>query len=490
MKRFLFTCVIVLAGISRGVCENLADVSVRPGVALYAETVSIPSLSGILAASVIRVRDVFMDMGRFYPANGRDLETEKENLDNEADADTGAARRLGCDLCVRLKCSGDGRNYYLLMTVIPLREEYRSLAREIRLHSRVPLNLPALAAREIAFLHENIPLKITVTGRKGDDATIIDAGQWHGLRQGTFRLEGGGTIEVLRCGRYAGVCRISPERKEDSFLVDILPDVKPLIRLIEDDIDANTHKRYSIDDLIPGSDPGQRFVEALCIINPGANLCLPGYGASLATGYLGFQNPRYDAVGITVSTATVFLHFMTPVFATGFRGNFAPWIQDPDKPDPVYRFGIYAWATVPMAYSAAFLDSLAVQYKAFEKLPPFFRDRDTAACVLSFLVPGGGLFYKGHRMTGWVYYFTEIPLGAAGCWMGSGKGAIVAFSLLGSVKVIDMVHAFFVEPSYGYYTREYSRGEISTLSLTPGISMSPAGEPVVRLGLTMPLMDR
>ena len=455
----------------------------RQGVAIFADNVSSASLSGILTASAIRAAEVFSRLGRFYPADERKLAAAYEKTGNQPGSDIEAARAINCNLCLKLNCTSDGQVYYLTLVIIPLGNEYKSLGREIRLKTRIAANLPALVAREIAYLHTGIPLKADIVERKGPLLTI-NAGQWHGLSVREYHLRGGVILNVLRTGRYESMCSIKPERKDASITVDIFPDVKPVVASIDEEIDADTYRRYAIDELIPGSDPQQRFAESMCVINPGANLCMPGYGSYLATGYLGFQNPRYDVTGIAVSASTVMLHILTPVFATGFRGNFLPWIQDADKNDHVYRTGIYLWGTLPMAFSAGFLDSLAVQYAASEKLPPFFRDRDTAAAVLSLMVPGGGLFYKGHRPWGWFYYFTEIPLGAAGCWIGSGKGAVVAFSLLGFVKVVDMVHAYIAKPGYPFFTRELERGEENTVSFSPGVSFTPEGESVLRIGLT------
>ena len=58
----------------------------------------------------------------------------------------------------------------------------------------------------------------------------------------------------------------------------------------------------------------------------------------------------------------------------------------------------------------AFLDQLAHQFKTNNVLPPFFMNRNETALVLSLLIPGGGMFYKGHRLPGWGFYLSEMFL--------------------------------------------------------------------------------
>ena len=241
--------------------------------------------------------------------------------------------------------------------------------------------------------------------------------------------------------------------------------------------DASIHnlvRRKGTEAMLLENSPGEkRLFEGICIINPGGNLLLPAYGAYLSTHYMGFDNPEPSTPGLVAAAVFTGTQLTLPVVLTGFRANFFPWVHDRDKSDSMNRLHVFLWGTLPVTYTTAFLDQLAYQYHRAEVLPPLFESRDSFAVTLSALFPGGGLFYKGHRLYGWGYYSSEMI--AAGILAYQGTGNITgkaALATLGGLKLVEILHAWLVEPSYRVYTLEMEEGkhmpEISMGVYSPG----------------------
>jgi hypothetical protein len=105
----------------------------------------------------------------------------------------------------------------------------------------------------------------------------------------------------------------------------------------------------------------------------------------------------------------------------------------------------------------AYLDQLAYQMKRHRYLPPFFENRNLAALGISAVIPGGGLFYKGHRMLGWGFYITEMGLLGAGLYRLYDPDGKYIFIALGALKAAELITAFFVPTGYPFFNRELAR---------------------------------
>jgi hypothetical protein len=143
---------------------------------------------------------------------------------------------------------------------------------------------------------------------------------------------------------------------------------------------------------------------------------------------------------------------------TRFQGNFYPWVRDSDKPARVQNLQIFLWSTIPLTFSAGYFDQLAYQFHRTEYLPPFFLYRDNMAAFLSAVVPGGGLFYKGYRLPGWGYFFTEMSLAgyAVYNWDRGNRGRY-ALSAAGIIKLLEIVNAYLIPSSYRFFNLEVDR---------------------------------
>jgi hypothetical protein len=119
---------------------------------------------------------------------------------------------------------------------------------------------------------------------------LIDAGRWHGLSEGTWRTSAG-RIEIVSAGNYESLARAGAETVEGARITfPVTVRAEKAARDIEALLARNAIAAYGIGPtLLHNGDDEARFIEGLCLINPGGNVCLPGYGAYLSTAYLGFE---------------------------------------------------------------------------------------------------------------------------------------------------------------------------------------------------------
>ena len=317
--------------------------------------------------------------------------------------------------------------------------------------------IPVKLARVAATLHKDLRLRMTVESC-GPEICTINAGQWHGLKKGRYSTRETGDLQVLSVRRYRStVVRTGGMKKGTLLTGSELADPRLLIEELDRKLEKQIVRRYGAENtLLKGNDPEKRFIEGACIINPGANFCLPGYGGHLATGYLGFKDMKPHIPGVVATASLMVMHFTLTEMFTGFRSNFAPWIQDGDKSKGMKNLHIFLWASLPVTMTVGWLDQLAHQYGRVKSLPPFFEGHDGAAAVMSFVCPGAGLFYKGYSLTGWSYYGIEMTLASLAAWYGGQKGNTWIWLLagLGGVKILEVVHAWLVEPDFSVYQFE------------------------------------
>lgn len=460
------------------------------GVVIFGAPRGSEALTALTLESMDALRRTFSECGRFMPVENYRLRQVMRAFGEGESPETAyrkMAEALEVDLYVVVTVAQAGSMYSGELRVIPLNPDESSLERKITVRSRIPLNIPLKMQREATLLHAGLPLKAAIIDEAGTNLFRVDAGQWHGIERGEYSTVAHGHIEVLQTGRYESVVRIEKgERSRGSRLViRQTPPVGGLLDLNARMISENAIRQYGLDTERPeGGDPRKRFLESMCVINLGGNVCLPVYGSYLSTHYMGFDESSPDAYGLVLSSASLATQLLIPGILTDFEAHFFPWVKDDDKTTEVQNLQVFLWVTLPVTFTVSYLDQLAVRFKEEEKLPPFFNDRNAMAAVLSLFVPGGGLFYKGYRAGGWFLYFSEMAAAGYGVYHGtSSVEGRIAFSILAGLKCADILAAWLVEPSYTFYRFETARGSVRPYLSVGGLCRGDTGVSYM-LGLT------
>jgi len=416
-------------------------------------------LNAMLNKSRISINKVMNRLGRFLPVELNRLESAVNDagvMKTVGDYDR-LASRLDVSLYILLSAYRRGRTIYVQMKVVPLDKAFGHLRKNILIKSYNPTMVPTKCARQAAVLHRDLSLRVKVESCSAHTCRI-NAGQWHGVTEGELRSAEGISLKILSVERYrstvAKTGRISPGM---ILTGNIKVNEEPLVRELETLLERQIIHRYGAENtLMKGNDPEKRMLEGACIINPGANFCLPGYGAHLATSYLGFKDLKPHVPGVAATATLMVMHFTLTEMLTGFKSNFAPWVQDGDKSNGMKNLHVFLWASLPLTMTAGWLDQLAFQYRKSNTLPPYFNDHDRAAAAMSFFCPGAGHFYKGYSLTGWGYYGFEMTLASLTAWYGGKKGKTWIYLLggLGSLKVLEMIHAYLAAPDFPVYRYE------------------------------------
>lgn len=446
-------------------------------------------MNAMLSNSQKKIYDTFNILGRFIPVELNRVDSAIKDfgeIKKVSDYDKVAAK-LNVPLYILLSSYGRGNTYYIEMKVVSLDSAYSHLRRNIVIKSKDISMLPTKCALEIAKIHRNLPLRITVQSCS-TNSCIINAGQWHGLEGGSLNSDEGTPLQVRTLLRYRSIIEKTPGIEKGTILIlRKKPDTENVIKKLGKELESQILYRYGAENTtLKKQNPEKRFIAGACVINPGANACLPGYGAYLATGYLQLSGKPYIPGVVAASTLTV-MHFTFTEMLTGFRSNFFPWIQDGNKSDGMKNMHIFLWASLPVTLTNAWLQQLAHQYRNHKSLPPFFRERDGAAVAFSFFSPGAGLMYKGYTAIGWGYYAIEMSLSSLTAWYGGRSGDKWMYLLagLGSVKIIELVHAWLVEPNYAVYRFEKEpakRHAVFSFMMRPSIE---EGDAVFAGGMTL-----
>ena len=433
-----------------------------PRVAVMADPQKSPPLAALSEESVAHIVRTFNVLGRLLPeennriawAMGSIKGTDKTFYEQHVEA----AGLLKSDILVTITFTTGARINFADLRVRAINPAYRALEKNTRVRSRILQNLPLKLAREIAALHSGMPVRARITGRTDDGLLVINAGEWNGLSTGRHSTMMG-SVEITRVGMFNSLVRAGDARPGDTMVFPIRPDDARVTDDIDRKLEKNAVRTYGVGStLLRNQDDENRFVTGTCIINPGGSLCLGGYGTFLSTHHMGFQNPTPATGGMIASSGAYVTQLVLPLAMTRFRSNFFPWVSDSDKPEKVRNLQVFLWCTIPLTFSAGYFDQLAYQYLQTEHLPPFFLYRDNMATLLSFIVPGGGLFYKGHRLAGWSYYFSEMGLAGYSVynWNNGSRGKY-ALGVLGIIKAIEMLNAYLMPSAFRFFNMETER---------------------------------
>ncbi|MGL4369570.1 MAG: hypothetical protein ACRCUT_07850, partial [Spirochaetota bacterium] len=325
-----------------------------------------------------------------------------------------------------------------------------------------------------AYLLKDMPLKAKIVSRTDNGEYIIDAGQWHGIKEDGSLKTDAGRIRILQSGRFQSLVSCNAELKGDVIVVYLDQRIDRIIQDLNERISAGIIRKQGIEYVKLNGDPHpeKRLIAATLIINPGASLAVPGYGAYLSTYYMGFNAPKPAWDGMTAGIAAELFQIMAVPVMTEFEGNFFPWIDDADKNRHDRSLHRFLWYTIPATFAVTYFDQLTYQYQQHKMLPPCFRSADAMAAASSFFIPGGGLFYKGYRLPGWGYYAAEMGLLSWSVYHWNSRSGRYGAAAFCAVKALDILSAWCVEPGYDFYNREYERKKAPS----PEFSVVPDGD--------------
>ncbi|MBN2402063.1 MAG: hypothetical protein JXN64_06665 [Spirochaetes bacterium] len=462
----IYVSIIIIFPLSLTTAQTKASPN---GVAVFGIPNNYSSDIALTAEAVERVKKVFADCGRFMPVS-REVETAyseaKKDMRAEENIYTKTAKLLDLDLYIMLSAYQLGNFLYSDISIVPINHQYKYLEKKIRLRSKIKFNISLKAGKEIAILHYNLPVSAAVIKVYENDTYLINAGEWQGIKNNEkYRLPDC-DVQIIKTGRFESIVKISAEKKEgDKLQIDIFPDVNKIVDELDEDISRNTINRY---ELGTHGEAEKRFIEGICVVNMCGNVCVPSYGAFLSTSYLGFKDSKADLPGVALSATIIAGQLLLPELMTDFKVNFFPWKQDSNKTEKMQDLQKFLWLSLPITFSTAYMDQLAYQFRSTEHLPPFFKDKDNIAAIFSLFLPGGGLFYKGHRLAGWSFYFSEMAAAAYTVYNYGSDSSKYALYALGIIKLIDIAYAYITSPSYSFYNLEKER-KIEPVSLNMGI---------------------
>lgn len=428
------------------------EFDVRENVAVFAVTTGNIQLDSIADKSADRIRSVFAKLGRFIPAEQGRIKYAFDNItySDEGDIFRDAAEILEVDIYIVVNSSFDGSKFYGRAEIFPVKKEYSRVKKVFTAESTIAVNIPPKLEKEIALMHRGLPLRADIGCN--ELGCEISAGQWHGLREGKY-ASSAGEIEITAVSRYFSRANYAVQ-KDAAIEIKIYPDAIAAAAEAEREIEINTLMRYGMKGNKSGT-AEQRFAESVCIINPGANVCLPAYGSFLALSYLGLPDSDASIPGLAAGGVLLAGQFFYVPAATSFSGNFFPWVKDSDKSTAMSDMHVYLWSALPFTITAVYLDQMSYRLDRVNTLPPFFEERDNAAALFSFLIPGAGLFYKGHRAAGWFAFFAETAIGvyAADNYRDDTKFNFALAGLL-AVKGGSVITSYLIGSGYEIFNRE------------------------------------
>jgi hypothetical protein len=405
------------------------------------------------AESVRRIQNSFVEFARYTPLSEATI--SRFPLKNYSENGMFDRKRymsdLKADLLVSVTVVPRGGRYKATIDII----SNEGISKSISVESRLLTVVAHLVDREMTEFQKNAPL-VCVVQSKLADSGIIDEGESAGLEpERKYQVRGRGDITVIETSRSNSRISMNDSIKVgDMITLDLFPDTAAKIKNLNGSIEREVFSRYAAENTVLSGVPfpEKRFVESIVIINPFANLILPGFGSYLSTSYMGFKNPEPSYAGIAAAFAMETYQLGYVPYKTKWNGNFFPWINDSDKSPETVRYHKFLWGTLPLTWSVAFCDQLAYQYQRTSTLPPLFENRNQTAFILSVIIPGGGLFYKGYRLAGWSFYLTEFSL--AGYYMSHKGDAGARYALYGAgiVKGIECLSAVLLPPSYRVFS--------------------------------------
>ena len=429
-------------------------------MSLFANSIAlIPLYNGeqihdeILKSCEYMVKEGFFASRRLYPLTFPERLNIKEFIKSE---DYGqlkiVAKNYGASSLCLLQLDFDSGVYSLRIKIIDAGSDYLFKDEEKIITATLPSNLSLKGGRFIAERFSRTKLLSTTKSQGG--ILTINAGQWHGLEIGEYRTNRG-LVKVTSVDRFFSKIVGGDINKDDKLEFDLYADTSQFIKNINKKINENTARFYSQEEqLNKRRGSAKESIIATCVINQGANFCLPGYGSFLSMDYLGIKKGECDVSGALAIATITALHFLLPLHINDYKINFFPWIKDNDKENRDQRLQYFLWATIPLTFSVSYYNQLSYNYHKQNLLPPLFSMPDETAAVISIFIPGGGMFYKGYRFAGWSFYLSELSLGGYAFYNWDSRKGKMAASALVILKAFEIGLSYYMTPSYSVFQRE------------------------------------
>jgi len=417
------------------------------------------SLDVIADECAKKTEAVVREFGVFEPCGASQIRTIRESLMKNNPGEISANRIKDIsdyDRTVIIVVSREGIKTSAAIHLVKKNEEY---VQKMFVKTKIQSIIPNLVVREIIRMHENSKIEVTVKKVQKNGTVVIDAGDFNHIVSGDIlSADGVGTITILSAGRFESVGSSDASLAEGQKLeISSNADTRTIKDINEREIHQGIVRTYGAEYTIQKGvpDPEKRFFEGALIVSMGGSVVLSSYGSFLSTYYMGFKNPEPAYSGMLVSASLEFGALLYTPFSTDKSKwkSYLP-VESSKKTNRDLRLQKYLWSTLPATFAVTYCDQLSYQYELRRVLPPLFDHPDCSAGILSVLIPGGGLFYKGYRLAGWSFYCSELALGGyAVAELGSRKSkqALIA---LGAVKVIEVVTAVLISNSYTFYRDE------------------------------------
>jgi len=430
----------------------------------------------ILKTCEFMAGEAFNVSKRFYPLphNRTEEALRKSDGKDRMELYRKAGAAAGAELLCVLDLSVENGLFRLTVSLEPLDGLYSDVRYENKIYARIPADIAAKCAREIALRLSSLKLKCRVTD-KAEGIVKLSAGQWHGLAPGHYRTSAG-YVEILTVERFSSSADGAAADQGDIIEIEIYPDTEKYVKQLNREIDENSARFYGTDAALNKRRGSAReSIIGTCVINQGASFCLPGYGSFLSVQYMGIEKGEPDMYGIFATGAITALHLSLPSMMNSFDINFFPWIMDAEKDKRDQRLQYFLWGTLPLTFSVSFYNQLAYQYHRKSLLPPLFEDHDATAAAVAVFIPGGGMFYKGRRLEGWCFYLSEMSIAGYSVYQWDKTSGKAAAGGLLFLKAAEVALSYVVSPSYRVYRTEVgSAGNYPdfTVGINPGIDGS------------------
>ena len=259
-----------------------------------------PLFDELIRGSEAALLETCYEAGRLVPVeyHYKKAAIEKNTGTDRETLYRNAAIYLKADLYAVITSYNDNGFYVLKLILVPLNDRYSGLKCEKIVTAHIPENIPLKTAREFAGLLKMVSLKSDILKINDDGSALINSGQWHGLEAGSYTTDSG-IVNVKNVSRYTSV--VQGVNFADTPVLDfkLFPQLDKFIKRIDYEIRINTVKVYGTDQFLNkkyGAVKGS--IQGTCLINQGANCCLPGYGSFLSLDYMGVENGKPDYAGI------------------------------------------------------------------------------------------------------------------------------------------------------------------------------------------------
>lgn len=330
----------------------------------------------------------------------------------------------------------------------------------IHVKSKILSNIPLMLAKNIVLLHRNIPFTCNYEGQNG--IYTYNFGKYSFMSETCLRMIYTKNGKIISQNRYN--TKVSITKPINIVIQHKHKFTKPLNQL-NSEIAANTNQFYSLRKL-PSGHYNSLFIQDLFIINPLSNILIPGIGSYLTVQNFGFSKPKASYLNITLTASTYMYQLFYVPYLNSFENSFWPWSNNYSENTNLQNLHKFNIITIPMTFTISFLDHLTLNCLNNKIFPPFFTNINNNALVYSILFPGGGMYYKGYRTYGFMFYATEFTLASLFAYNYQNTLNNKYFYALLSTKLIENIVSYAIPSNFSFYNQEFDNGtQISTFPI-------------------------